>query len=181
MSGPEAAQEPTTAQEPAAAQEPELPEGVADAIRATADEIRVELQTEFDFVLPRVVDALRRDKGFDEISERLRVAERRIEARRERPLIVGVHRALDRVRHFDFDREIKRAIEDDLVRVLIDAGYEETGHEGEVYDPLLHKGIGGHAVDGTAVVTKVHTRGLASFGDVIARADVEISPGPMSP
>jgi molecular chaperone GrpE (heat shock protein) len=171
MSAPEATREPESAQEPA------LPAEVADAIRATADAIRAELQTEFDFVLPRVVEALRRDKGFDEISERLRAAERRIEARRERPLIVGVHRVLDRVRHFDFDQEIKQAIEDDLVRVLMDAGYEETGREGEAYDPALHEGIGGRAVDGNAVVTRVHTRGLASFGDVIARAEVEISPG----
>jgi molecular chaperone GrpE (heat shock protein) len=158
-------------------QESGLPEGVAEAIRATAEAIRAELQSEFDFVLPRVVEALRRDKGFDEISERLRAAERRIEARRERPLIVGVHGVLDRIRHFDFDPEIRQAIEDDLVRVLIDAGYEETGQVGEAYDPVRHDAIDGRAVDGKATVTKVHTRGLTSYGDVVVRAKVEISPG----
>lgn len=157
--------------------EPAVAGEVAAAIAATAEAIRAELRAEFDFVLPRVVEALRRDKGFDEISERLRAAERRIEARRERPVVVGVHRVLDRVRHFDFDQEIKQAIEDDLARVLADAGYQETGRTGEAYDPALHKGIGGRAVDGNAVVAKVHTRGLASFGDVIARAEVEVAPG----
>jgi hypothetical protein len=31
-------------------------------------------------------------------------------------------------------------------------------------------------VDGQALVTKVHTRGLTSYGDVVVRAKVEISP-----
>ncbi|MGO9582862.1 MAG: hypothetical protein ACLP36_08650, partial [Acidimicrobiales bacterium] len=59
-----------------------------------------------------------------------------------------------------------------------EAGYEETGRVGEDYDPDRHEAIDGRALDGRAVVTKVHTRGLTSFGDVVVRAKVEISPGP---
>jgi hypothetical protein len=147
-----------------------LPSGATEAIRAA-------VHAEFDDVLPHVVEALRRNNAFDEINERLRLAERRIEARQERPVIVGVHRMLDRIRHLDFDEAIKQALEDDIVRVLTDAGYEETGQAGEAYDPSRHDAIGGRAVDGMAMVTKVHTHGLVAFGDVVVRAKVEISPG----
>jgi molecular chaperone GrpE (heat shock protein) len=62
------------------------------------------------------------------------------------------------------------------VRLLTEAGYEETGQVGEAYDPVRHDAIDGRAVDGKAMVTKVHTRGLTSYGDVVVRAKVEISP-----
>ena len=103
----------------------------ADATEA----IRAAVHAEFDEVLPYVVEALRRNNAFDEINDRLRVAERRLEARRERPVVVGVHHVLDRIRHLDFDPEIKQALEDDVAGLLTEAGYEETGQVGEVYEP----------------------------------------------
>jgi molecular chaperone GrpE (heat shock protein) len=158
---------PEVAEEP---KESELPDGAIEAIRAAVHE-------EFDEVLPHLVEALRRNNAFDEINDRLRAAERRIEARRERPVIVGVHRVLDRIRHLDFDEAIKEAIENDIASVLSQAGYEETGQVGEDYDPACHDAIAGRALDGKAVVTKVHSHGLTAFGDVVVRARVEISPG----
>lgn len=152
------------------AEEPGLPVGATDAIREA-------VHAEFDEVLPYLVEALRRNNAFDEIGERLRAAERRIQSRQERPVIIGLHLVLDRVRHLDFDQAIKQAVEDDLVRVLMEAGYEETGRDGENYDPAFHDAIAGRAADGQAVVTKVHGRGLASYGDVLVRAKVEIAPG----
>ncbi len=148
-----------------------LPTGAAEAIRAA-------VHAEFDEVLPYVLEALRRNNAFDEINDRLRAAERRIQARQERPVIVNVHRVLDRIRHLDLDQAVKQALEDDIARLLAEAGYEETGRVGEDYDPDRHEAIDGRALDGRAVVTKVHTRGLTSFGDVVVRAKVEISPGP---
>lgn len=148
-----------------------LPAGAAEAIRAA-------VHAEFDEVLPYVLEALRRNNAFDEINDRLRAAERRIQARQERPVIVNVHRVLDRIRHLDLDQAVKQALEDDIARLLAEAGYEETGRVGEDYDPDRHEAIDGRALDGRAVVTKVHTRGLTSFGDVVVRAKVEISPGP---
>lgn len=150
-------------------QESELPTGATEAIRAA-------VHAEFDEVLPYVVEALRRNNAFDEINDRLRVAESRLEARRERPVIAGVHHVLDRIRHLDFDPAIKQALEDDIVRLLTEVGYEETGQVGEAYDPVRHEAIDGRAVDGKAVVTKVHARSLTSYGDVVVRAKVEISP-----
>jgi hypothetical protein len=155
-------------------EEPGLPPGACDAIRAA-------VHAEFDEVLPHVVQALRRNNAFEEISDRLRAAEQRIEARQERPVIISVHRVLDRMRHLHFDEAIKQALEDDLTAVLTEAGYAETGRVGEDYHPARHDAIGGRALDGQAVVTKVHAHGLGSFGDVVIRAKVEISPGQSSP
>ena len=147
-----------------------LPAGAADAIRAA-------VHAELDEVLPFLVDALRKNNAFGELSERLRAAERRIESRQERPVIIGVHRMLDRIRHLDFDQAVKQAIADDVAQVLDGAGYEETGQVGEAYDPARHDAIAGRALDGDALITKVHSPGLSSYGDVIIRAKVEISPG----
>lgn len=155
-------------------EEPGLPAGAAEAIRTA-------VHAELDEVLPYVVEALRRNNAFEEINDRLRAAERRIEARQERPVIVGMHRVLDRVRHLDFDETVKQALEDDIAHVLADAGYQETGQVGEDYDPVWHDAIDGRAMDGKAVVSKVHGYGLTSFGDVIVRAKVEISPGNSTP
>jgi molecular chaperone GrpE (heat shock protein) len=142
----------------------------------TGETIRAAVHAEFDEVLPYVVEALRRDKAFDEISDRLRAAERRIESRQERPVVIGLHRVLDRVRHLNFDQTIKQALDEDLTGVIAEAGYQETGQVGEDYDPARHEAIHGHAEDGKALVSKVHSRGLISFGDVVVRAKVEISP-----
>jgi hypothetical protein len=151
-------------------EEPGLPAGAAEAIRAA-------VRAEFDEVLPHVVKALRENNAFDELSDRLRTAERRIESRQERPVIIGLHRVLDRIRHLDFDEAIKQALDKDLTCVLSEAGYQETGQVGEEYEPARHDAIDGRAVDGKAVVTKVHSYGLISFSDVVVRAKVEISPG----
>ena len=84
---------------------------------------------------------------------------------------------LDRIRHLDFDPAVKQALEDDVAGLLTEAGYEETGQVGDVYDPARHDAIDGRAFDGQALVAKVHTRGLTSYSDVVVRAKVEISPG----
>lgn len=146
-----------------------LPADVSDAIRAA-------VHAELDEVVPHVIEALRRNNAFDEINDRLRTAERRIQARQERPVIIGVHQVLDRIRHLDFDPVVKQALEDDLTAVLTEAGYAETARPGEDYDPARHDAIDGRALDGKAVITKVHAHGLDSFGDVVIRAKVEISP-----
>jgi len=149
---------------------PDGPDGVVRAVREA-------VRAEFDEVVPYVVRALNRNDAFSAFEDRLKAAEKRIEARRERPVVAGVHRVLDRVRHLDFEPAVKRALEDDLVGLLAEAGYAETGDVGEAYDPARHDALDGRAVDGNAVVTSVLTRGLTSFGEVVFRAKVEISPG----
>jgi hypothetical protein len=146
-----------------------LPAGVAE-------EIRTAVHAEFDPVLHYVADALGRNNAFDELRDRLRTAERRLEARRERPLVGSIYHFLDRLRHLDFDPIVKRDLEADLLRMLYDAGFEETGQVGEAYDPARHEAIDGRAVGGRATVTEIYTRGLTCLGDVVFRARVQVLP-----
>jgi hypothetical protein len=150
------------------------PEGLALGV---AEAIRAAVHVEFEPILPHLVHALDRNRAFDSLDDRLRTAERRIAARQERPLVVAVHSLLGRVRRFDFDQAVKSAIETDIVRILTDAGYQETGRVGEAYDPARHEAIEGQAIDGTAWVAKVHTRGLSCLDDVMIRAKVQVVPG----
>jgi uncharacterized protein with beta-barrel porin domain len=161
----------TTAASPQDASRETLPPGVAEEIRAA-------VYAEFTPVLDYVAEALARNKAFEEMSDRLRAAERRLEARRERPLVAAAHRLLDRLRHLEFDPVVKRELEADIVKMLRDAGFEETGQVGEAYDPVWHEAIEGRAVDSRARVSKVHTRGLKCLGDVVFRARVQILPEP---
>ncbi len=148
-----------------------LPPGVAEEIRAAVN-------AEFTPVLHYVADALGRNSAFDELSDRLRTAERRLEARRERPLVVAVHKLLDSLRHLDFDPVIKRGLEADIVRMLRQAGFEETGEVGETYDSARHEVLDGTAVDGRARVAEIYTSGLSCHGDVVVRAKVKVLPEP---
>jgi hypothetical protein len=138
--------------------------------------VRAAVRDELDGILPHVVAAIKRDRAFDELSDRLSNAERLLAARRERPLAVAVHRLLNRLRHLDFDQAVKTSLADELVKILADAGFEETGRVGEDYDPSRHEALSGRATDGMATVTEVDARGLSSFGDVVVRAQVKVAP-----
>jgi hypothetical protein len=167
MPGPDEAASPENGAAPG--EEPDLLAGVAEAVR-------VAVRDEFDEVLHHVVEALRRNNAFDELSDQLRTAERRLEARRERPLVAAVYRLLDHLRHLDFDHAVKDVLDAEIVAMLHEAGFEETGCVGEAYNPALHEAIGGRSEVGRATVVRVDTSGLSSFGDVVFRAKVQISP-----
>ncbi len=153
-------------------------EAVAALPAGVAEEIRAAVHAEFTPVLHYVADALGRNSAFDELSDRLRTAERRLEARRERPLVGSLYHFLDRLRHLDFDPVVKRELEADLLKMLYDAGFEETGQVGEAYDPASHQAIDGRAVAGRARVTEIYTRGLSCLGEVVFRARVQVLPEP---
>jgi hypothetical protein len=155
--------------------EAELDKG-RDPPADVAEAVKQAVHDEFDQVLHYVIEALRRNNAFDELSDRLRTAERRLEARRERPLVVAVYRLLDHLRHLDFDPAVKEALETEIVEMLSAAGFEETGRVGDAYNPAFHEAIDGRANGGQATVSRVDTRGLASYGDVVFRAKVQISP-----
>jgi hypothetical protein len=150
--------------------------GEEPARAAIAEAVREAVHDEFDQVLHHVVEALRRNNAFDELSDRLRTAELRLETRRERPLVAAVYRLLDHLRHLVFDRSVKDVLDAEIVKMLTEAGFEETGRTGEAYDPALHEAIGGRSEGGRATVVRVDTRGLSSFGDVVFRAKVQIAP-----
>jgi hypothetical protein len=171
---PDEAREGEAAVGPPADPESGLPAAVGEAVRAA-------VHGEFDAVLGDVIEALRRHDAVDVLNDRLRAAERRLEARRERPVIAAVYQLLDQLRHFEFDEAVKGALEDSIVKLLSDAGFEETGKVGEPYDQARHKPLGGRAINGKGTVARVHTRGLSSFGDVVFRATVEVSPPKSAP
>lgn len=157
-------------------EQPAVPTAEPALAASVADAVRVAVRDEFDQVLQHVVDALRRNSAFDELSDRLRTAERRLETRRERPLVAALHRLLDHLRHLDFDESVKSVLDAEIVAMLREAGFEETGRVGEAYDPARHEAIGGRSEGGRATVARVDTRGLSSFGDVVFRAKVQITP-----
>lgn len=138
--------------------------------------VRTAVRDEFDEIAPHVVAALNRNRAFDELSARLSQAERRLEGRRERPLVVAVHRLLNRLRHLDFDAQVKKALEADLVTILQDVGFDETGQVGDDYDPARHVALEGRAAEGRATIAEVLAPGLACLSDVIVRAQVRIVP-----
>jgi hypothetical protein len=143
----------------------QLAQVIGDAVRAQLDE-----------VLPHVVTAIRQNHAFDELNTRLSRAERRLETRRERPLVVALHGLLIRLRHLEFDPEIKDSLGAELVKILHNAGFDETGRTGEQFDPERHDALGGRTSHGKGTVTSVYATGLSSFGDVIVRAQVEVAP-----
>jgi len=141
---------------------------------STADEVRRAVRDELDQVMPHLLAALKRDRAFDALAERLRVAERRLEARRERPLAVAVLQVLHRLRHLSFDPVAKTAVDAELVEVLAKAGYEEIGAVGEPFDPARHQALDGASKDGRGVVVELYATGLACFGEVAVPAQVRV-------
>jgi hypothetical protein len=147
-----------------------------DVAAELAEIVRTAMRQELDGILPHVLAAIKRDRAFDELNERLGKAERLLAARRERPLAVALHQLLNRLRHLDFDQAVKTSLEAELVKILTEAGFDEIGSPGEDYDPGRHDVLSGRAVDGKGTVTSVDATGLASFGDIVVRAQVQITP-----
>lgn len=139
--------------------------------------IRAAVHDELNWLPDHVLDQVRRDRAFDALNDRLRRAERRLETRRERPLIVAVHRMLNRLRRLDFDQAVKDSLEAELVKILASAGMTETGQVGEEYDADRHEALEGTtADDGTATVAEVLAPGLGAFDEVVIRSLVRIAP-----
>jgi hypothetical protein len=139
--------------------------------------IRAAVHDELNWLPDHVLNQVRRDRAFDALNDRLRSAERRLETRRERPLIVAVHRMLNRLRRLDFDQAVKDSLEAELVKILASAGMTETGQVGEEYDADRHEALEGTtADDGTATVAEVLAPGLGAFDEVVIRSLVRIAP-----
>jgi molecular chaperone GrpE len=143
--------------------------------------IRAAVRAELDKVVPHVVAALKRDRAFDELTNRLREAERRVEARRERPTGVALLKLLHRLRHLDLDREIRSSLDSEIVGILEMAGFTESGAVGEPFDPDRHEPLDGRLSGGAGTVVEVYATGLASFSDTVVRAQVRVAPRPAAP
>lgn len=91
------------------------------------------LKKDMDQILPSLVDALKRNRYFDEMERQLRRTEKVSEAWREWPLITGVH---DVVLAMRAAPESDPAMVEQLVDVLYRAaGVEEFGHADEPIEP----------------------------------------------
>lgn len=140
-----------------------------------AEEIRQAVREELDQVMPHLVAALKRDRAFDALADRLKDAEHRLKARRERPVAVALLRVLHRLRHLDFDPAAKAALDEELVGVLAKAGYEEIGAVGEPFDPGRHQALAGATSNGRGAVVEVYASGLACLGEVAVPAQVRVA------
>jgi molecular chaperone GrpE (heat shock protein) len=140
-----------------------------------AQEVRQALREELDEVMPHLLAALKRDRAFDALADRLRDAEHRLKARRERPVAVALLRMLHRLRHLDFDPAAKQALDEELVGVLATAGYEEFGAVGEPFDPDRHQALAGETSQGRGVIVEVYASGLACLGEVASPAQVRVA------
>ncbi len=140
------------------------------------DLVRQAVRDELDEVIPHVVAALRRDRAFDSLQERLRTAELRLDSRRDRPVVTALLSLLHRLRHLDFEPDVRSSLDAELVTILNDAGFEEIGAVGEAFDPVRHEPLEGRTSDSTGIVARVYATGLGSFGDIVVRAQVGVSP-----
>jgi hypothetical protein len=164
----------TSTDAPAAAPpaaDPSTSDGAAVGAAITAA-----VRTEFDQVVPHLVAALKRDRAFDDLVKRLADTERRLDVRRDRPLAVSVHRLLQRVRRLSMEPETRAALDAEILEILDQAGFGEYGAVGDTFDPDLHDPIAGRTDGGRAQVVEVLASGLASYGDVVIRAQVRVRP-----
>jgi hypothetical protein len=149
------------------------PEATVEAA-GLAGEVRQAIREELDQVLPHLLGALKRDRAFDALTARLQETERRLEAHRERPMAVAVHRVLCQLRRLAFDGDARAALDAELVKVLAEAGFEEFGAVGERFDPVRHEALAGAAEGGRAVVVELYATGLGCFGQVVKAAQVRV-------
>lgn len=149
------------------------PEATTEAT-GLAGEVRQAMREELDQVLPHLLGALKRDRAFDALAARLQETERRLEAHRERPMAVAVHRVLCRLRRLALDGDARAALDAELVEVLTEAGFEEFGAVGEPFDPARHEALAGEVQDGRAVVVELYATGLGCFGQVVTAAQVRV-------
>jgi hypothetical protein len=114
-------------------------------------------------------------KQYRDSEQRIRDLETVIRNRRERPLILRMADLLADVRRLKSAEDIKAYVEQTVTEALTSFGYQEMGTEGDHFDPGWHEPLSG-SIGKAGVVTRVHRRGLACYGDVIMKAKVEVEP-----
>jgi GrpE len=114
-------------------------------------------------------------KQYRDTEVRMRMLETRLRTRQERPLVTRVANLLADVRRLESAEDIKVHVEEALAEALASVGYQEMGSAGDQFDPHWHEPVSG-SVGRAGVVTHVHRRGLACYGDVIIKAMVQVKP-----
>jgi molecular chaperone GrpE (heat shock protein) len=136
-------------------------------------EVQYQLREDFERLAAAVTPLL--TKQYRDTEVRIRVLETRLRNRQERPLIVRMANLLSDVRRIESAEDVKIHVEETILDVLTSVGYQEMGAEGDQFDPGFHEPLSGSA-GRASVVTRVHRRGLACYGDVIIKAKVDVKP-----
>jgi molecular chaperone GrpE (heat shock protein) len=158
--------------------EPEGSHGAASIIDPVAfleqlSEVQYQLREDFERLAAAVTPLL--TKRYRDTEVRMRVLETRLRNRQERPLIIALANLLSDVRRIESAEDVKIHVEETILDVLTNVGYQEMGAEGDQFDPGSHEPLSGSA-GRASVVTRVHRRGLACYGDVIIKAQVDVEP-----
>ena len=125
-----------------------------DAIAADVASIKKDI----DHILPSLVDALKRNRYFEEMEKQLREARIVAEAWRERPLIIGVH---DVVLAMRAESPADHAMAEQLCDVMYrSAGIEEFGFVDEEVDPTQISITGSEGEGSRIVVAATQRPGL---------------------
>jgi molecular chaperone GrpE (heat shock protein) len=145
--------------------------GALDQLSEAQDLLRQDFERLAAAVMPLLT------KQYQDTERRMRALETRLRNRQERPLIIRMANLLADVRRLDSAGDIKEHVQDAMLDALTKAGYQEFGSAGDRFDLAFHEPVSG-SMGTAAIVTHVHCRGLACYGDVILKAKVDVAPGP---
>jgi hypothetical protein len=133
------------------------------------------LHEELKGLMPHLVGALKRNQAHDDLSQRLIRAERQVAAVPSWPMAAAVHAILTEVRSYGaLDPSSRAAIEQSLLRLLDQFGFDEFGAVGEPFDPDRHDAVAGDMVAGQGSVAEVHQHGLGFMQHIVVRAQVTV-------
>lgn len=140
-----------------------------DAVASDVDDIKRDIEQ----ILPSLVDALKRNRYFDEMEKQLRRAERIAEAWRDWPLLVGVHDVILAMRATpNLDPALAEQLSDVLYR---SAGVEEFGFCGEEIDPTMLEISRSEGVGPRIIVQETQRPGLRIGHSPIRKAIVSVT------
>ncbi|OAD97730.1 hypothetical protein [Arthrobacter sp. OY3WO11] len=132
-----------------------------------------DIKRDVEQILPSLVDALKRNRYFDEMEKRLRRAERVAEAWRDLPLLVGVHDVILAMRATpNHDPVFVEQLSDVLYR---SAGVEEFGLIGEEIDPTMLEIYSSEGTGPRIIIREVQRPGLRIGHSPIRKAIVSVT------
>lgn len=132
-----------------------------------------DIKRDIEQILPSLVDALKRNRYFDEMEKQLRHAERIAEAWRDWPLLVGVHDVILAMRATpNLDPALAEQLSDVLYR---SAGVEEFGFIGEEIDPTMLEISGSEGAGPRIIIQETQRPGLRIGHSPIRKAIVSVT------
>lgn len=132
-----------------------------------------DIKRDVEQILPSLVDALKRNRYFDEMEKQLRRAERVAEAWRDWPLVVGVHDVILAMRATpNLDPAFVEQLSDVLYR---SAGVEEFGFIGEEIDLTMLEISSSEGTGPRIVVRAVQRPGLRIGHSPVRKAIVSVT------